>query len=145
MKTPRLISLALLLAALGAPGFAAQPDEHSGHHPAGSAGPAASKTEAAANSADIRKMDSQTDAMKAMHEKMMAAKTPEERSALMNEHMKTMGAGMAMMKDMPMGMGKGDMKGPRGMADRQAMMEKRMSMMEATMEMMGDRLPQPAK
>ncbi|TWO70161.1 hypothetical protein FN976_17100 [Caenimonas sedimenti] len=88
-------------------------------------------------------MDSQTDAMKAMHEKMMAAKTPEEKSALMSEHMKTMGAGMSMMKDMPKGMG--DMKSAKGMAECHAMMEKRMAMMGAAMDMMSDRLPQPAK
>ena len=91
----------------------------------------------------MRMMDSQTDAMKAMHEKMMAAQTPEEKSALMSEHMKTMGAGMAMMKEMPKGMG--DMKSSKGMAEHHAMMEKRMAMMGAAMDMMSDRLPQPAK
>lgn len=35
-----------------------------------------------------------TPEMQAMHEKMMNAKTPEERQALMNEHMKTMHQGM---------------------------------------------------
>ena len=141
MNTARLIPISLLVAALSAPGFAAVPEEHAGHHPAGSAGASSPKTKAVKPSAEMRMMDTQTDAMKAMHEKMMAAKTPEERSALMNEHMKTMGAGMAMMKGMPKGMG--DMKSGKGMADHHAMMEKRMAMMEAAMEMMSDRLPQP--
>ena len=35
-----------------------------------------------------------------MHEKFLAAKTPEERQALMAEHMKLMQDGMAMMKQM---------------------------------------------
>ena len=38
--------------------------------------------------------------MRAMHEKMAAAKTPQERQALMAEHMKTMQDGMRMMKSM---------------------------------------------
>ena len=141
MKATRLIPLALFVAALGAPGFAAEPDEHSGHHPAGSRA-STPKAKTLKPGAEIRMLDSQTDAMKAMHEKMMAAKTPEERSALMGEHMKTMGAGMSMMKDMPNGAG--DMTSAKGMAERHAMMEKHMAMMGAAMEMMSDRLPQPA-
>ena len=143
MEITHLIPLALLVAVLSGPGFAAEPDEHSGHHPASSAGAAAPKAKAPKPSADMRRMDAQTDAMKAMHEKMMSAKTPEERSALMGEHMKTMGAGMSMMKDMPKGTG--DLKSAKGMAECHAMMEKHMAMMGAAMEMMSDRLPQPAK
>ena len=75
---------------------------------------------------------------------MMAAKTPEERSALMAEHMKTMQEGMGMMKGM------GGMTGPQSpptdMTQRQNMIEQRMDMMQTMMEMMVDRLPQsPAK
>jgi hypothetical protein len=143
MKPTRLLPFAILVAALGAPAFAATPDEHVGHHPEGLAGAAPSKAKAAKPSAEMRKMDTQTDAMKAMHEKMMAAKTTEERGALMNEHIKIMGAGMSMMKDMPKGMS--DMKSAKGMAECHAMMEKHMAMMGAAMEMMSDRLPQPAK
>ena len=43
-------------------------------------------------------------AMQEMHAKMMAAKTPEERNALMADHMKAMRGGMAMMEGMS-GMG----------------------------------------
>ena len=83
-------------------------------------------------------------AMQEMHDKMMAAKTPEERNALMGEHMKTMQEGMGMMKGM------GGMTGPKSppanMTERQTMMEQRMEMMQATMQMMMDRLPAaPAK
>ena len=35
-----------------------------------------------------------------MHQKMMNAKTPAERQALMADHMKAMQGGMAMMKEM---------------------------------------------
>lgn len=83
-------------------------------------------------------MDAQTQAMRAMHEKMMAAKTPEERSALMAEHMKTMQDGMTMMNGMP----GGGMKAMQGdMSMHHQMMEKRMEMMGASMQMMMDRLP----
>ena len=90
-------------------------------------------------------MVSQTKAMQAMHDKMMAAKTPEERSALMAEHMKSMQEGMDMMKGMG---GMGGMGGPKSpptdMTQRQIMMEQRMDMMQTMMEMMVDRLPQTA-
>ena len=83
-------------------------------------------------------MDTQTKAMQAMHEKMMAAKTPQERSALMAEHMKSMQDGMKMME----GMGSPAMKGMSGdMGAHQSMMEKRMVMMQTMMKMMMDRMP----
>ena len=95
------------------------------------------------------KMDAQMKAMQAMHDKMMSAKTPEERSKLMAEHMKTMQDGMAMMEGMS-GAGMGGMKGMPGMTGdtgaRQQMMEKRMEMMQTMMKMMMDRMPAaPAK
>ena len=108
------------------------------------------------------KMDAQTKKMREMHEKMMASKTPEERSRRMAEHMKTMQDGMQMMGSMSGmhggGMGAmvgataspnaGDAKpmpGMPGMAGNmganQQMMEKRMAMMESMMQMMMDRMP----
>jgi hypothetical protein len=83
-------------------------------------------------------MDAHMKAMREMHDKMMRAKTPEERNALMAEHRKLMQEGMAMMGGMgPMG---GDM------ATRQKMMEKRMEMMQSMMPMMMDCMTQaPAK
>ena len=97
----------------------------------------------------MAKMDAQMKTMQGMHEKMMNAKTPEERSKLMAEHMKTMQDGMAMMDGMS-GAGMGGMKGMAGMTGdmgaRQQMMEKRMEMMQAMMKMMMDRMPAaPAK
>ena len=88
-------------------------------------------------------MDTQTQSMQAMHEKMMAAKTPEERNAMMAEHMKSMQDGMKMME----GMAKPDMAGMQGMGGmsagtsaHHAMMEKRMAMMQTMMKMMMDRM-----
>ena len=95
----------------------------------------------------MAKMDAQMKTMQGMHEKMMNAKTPEERSKLMAEHMKAMQEGMAMMGGMS-GAGMGDMKGIQGMPNmsgdigaRQEMIEKRMEMMQTMMKMMMDRMP----
>jgi len=103
---------------------------------------------------EIARMDMQMKAMGDMHGKMMAAKTPEERDALMAEHMKVMQGGMEMMNAMsPGGMGgmgmmdgmsqggMGDMKGDTAACHQ--MMEKRMKMMQAMMQMMMDRLSTP--
>jgi hypothetical protein len=90
------------------------------------------------------KMDAQMKTMQGLHEKMMNAKTPEERSKLMSEHMKAMQDGMAMMDGMS-GAGMGSMKGMSGMGGdmgaRQQMMEKRMEMMQTMIKMMMDRMP----
>ena len=80
----------------------------------------------------------QMKAMQAMHEKLMAAKTPEERNALMAEQMKLMQSGMGMMGRM----GPGAMAGkPGDMAARQGMLEQRMDMMQSMTQMMMDRMP----
>jgi hypothetical protein len=62
---------------------------HEGHSPggAGSAGAHAH-------------FDHQMHSMSEMHQRMLAAKTPEERRALMAEHMKAMQGGMRMMCEM---------------------------------------------
>lgn len=90
----------------------------------------------------MARMDAQMKSMRAMHDKMMAAKTPEERNALMAAHMKSMQEGMAMMKEMP-AQGMRGMPGMSAdMAARHQMMEKRMEMMQSMMEMMMmDRMP----
>lgn len=82
--------------------------------------------------AGMAHMDPQMKAMREMHDKMAAAKTPEARNALMAEHMKLMQDGMAMMGGM------GPMRGD--MAARQQSMEKRMEMMQSMMQMMVDRM-----
>jgi hypothetical protein len=72
--------------------------------------------------------------MQAIHEQMMAAKTPEERAKLMDEQMQAMQQGMAMMNAMKH---PHDGMGSNGM--RHDMMEKRMDMMQMMMTMMMDR------
>ena len=92
-------------------------------------------------------MDDRMKSMQAMRDKMMNARTPAERQALMDEHMKAMHEGMAMMKGMK---GMGNMQGMSGMKDmpmmkdmakHHQMMEKRMEMMQTMMEMMMQRMP----
>lgn len=128
--------------------------EHASHHPA------------AGESAAMAAMKVRMDAMREMHDKMMNAKTPEERNALMADQMKAMQDGMDMMNSMGgmgmggqrgMGMGgmpgmgaKGGMAGTKGMAagmmQRHQMMEMRMEMMQMMMQMMMDRMaPSPTK
>ena len=105
-------------------------------------------------------MDPRMKTMQEMHQKMMDAKSPADRQALMADHMKAMQGGMAMMKDMhgaggmgamgtmgspggaaPM-TGMGDGKGkPADMAKRQQMMADHMAMMQMMMDMMTDRMP----
>jgi hypothetical protein len=111
-----------------------------------SATPAASAA-APTNAGKMAAMDSKMKAMDEMHQKMMAAKTPEEKKALMAEHMKTMQEGMKTM-DMMGGTGMADMQGkrpkPGNMDQHHQMMEKRMSMMESMMRMMMDQMPASA-
>ena len=143
MKLVPSVSLALALVTLGLPIWAAQDDQHKLHHPAGSASAPASKPMPGKPSMQIALMDTQLKAMGAIHDRMMAAKTPEERNALMTEHMQAMQDGVTMMN----GMAARGMNGMKGdMAAHHLMMDKRMEMMQATMQMMMDRLPQsPAK
>ncbi len=135
--------------------WSAPPEEHASHHPAAAPTKPAAKTASKAASVpkatavQMTTMEPQMKAMREMHEKMMNATTPEERSALMADHMKAMQDGMTMMKGMSgMGMGgMGDVQGQSGMpgdmGKHHQMMEQRMEMMRMTMEMMMDRLPAP--
>ncbi len=143
MKHTTSLSIALAIAITGAQAWAANLDKHDGHHPASAASAPAAKTPPGKAAPAMARTDAQMKAMREMHDKMTAAKTPEERSALMAEHMKTMQNGMAMMK----GMSPDGMAGMKGDASAShQMMEKRMEMMEAMMQMMMDRLPTaPAK
>jgi hypothetical protein len=68
--------------------------------------------------------------MRAMHEKMMAAKTPAERQALMADHMKAMQEGMKTMRHM------GSCCGATGSLKSMSM---RMDMMTMMLQMMMDR------
>ncbi|CAM5797332.1 hypothetical protein [Rhizobacter fulvus] len=125
--------LALALTAALSTGVLAQSDkEHAAHHPEGASAPGAPAAPGAGGATPAQ-MDMQMKSMQQMHEKMMAAKTPEERQALMSEHMKSMHGGMAMM---------GEMKAPSDKGAKPMtpeMMSKRMDMMEMMMQMMMDR------
>ena len=142
------LSIIVAVTAIGS--YAQTAAQHQQHHPntAAPASAAAASSRAAA-AERMAAMDSKMKAMREMHEKMMNAKTPEERSALMAEHMKTMGEGMSMMGGMGSMGSMGSTGGtssmqnrmPADMTTRHQMMEKRMEMMEAMMQMMMDRLP----
>lgn len=77
------VALAVLGGSLVLAGCATGPkdEDHAAHHPpsAAAAAPAAPTP---------GQMDSMMKSMQEMHDKMMAAKTPEERAKLMQEHMK---------------------------------------------------------
>lgn len=106
-------------------GSSKEADEHAAHHPVSS--PAAAAPDG---------YDQKMKLMQEMHQKMALAKTPEERTALMNDHMKAMHEGMRMMGQMG---GKG-MEGAKGeMRMDPAMIERRMETMEMMMRMMVDR------
>ena len=115
---------------------------HAAHHP-----DAASPQSTAA-------MQDHMKAMQEMRDKMMNAKTPEERQALMADHMKAMQGGMQMMKGMGGMGGMGAMGGAACMSDSKGMpvdpakcqqtLEQRMEMMQMMMEMMMQRMPASA-
>ena len=138
MKTIFTLALAAMTAA-GIAAHAADDTEHSAHHPARAAStPAARATLRQTPPAARERADAQMKSMREMHDKMMAAGTPEERNALMAEHMRTMQDAMEMMK----GMGPRAMSGMQGnAAARSQMVEERMELMESMMQMMMDRLP----
>jgi len=138
-----LISIATLTgASLAVSAWAAPDEQHDSHHPASPATVLVAQAKPTApapgmGAAGMPGMETQMKAMQEMHNKMLAAKTPEERDALMAEQMKLMQNGMNMMG----GMGPGAMmSGPGDTAARQGMMEKRMDMMQSMMQMMMDRM-----
>ena len=87
-------------------------------------------------------MDAQMKTMHEMHTRMKNARTPEERQALMADHMKAMQGGMGMMKGMSGMAGMGDPKSmPPEMAQHHKMMMQHMEMMKMMMDMMAQRMP----
>jgi hypothetical protein len=161
MTTPHHTVLAIAMAAASFGAFSQTDAEHTQHHapePAKKALTAPAAKSPSMPQETMGAMDGKIKAMREMHEKMMAAKTPEERKALMTDHMKTMQDGMSMMEKMDamggmpqMGDMKGSGKGPDAMKGGMSMemmgahkaMQKRMEMMTAMMRMMMDRLPSP--
>jgi len=159
MKRTALALFCTVAAAVGL----AQPaqEDHSAHHPPdGAAGAAAAAPAAAAPSA--AKVSEQMKKMQEMHKRMQAARTPAERQALMDEHMKTIQSSMEMMRQMGSGsgpktdagmgtpraaqgsepannMGSAPMGGMGQMMGMHEAMQGRMAMMEEMMQMMVDR------
>lgn len=130
--TPLLLSACFA----AAPVWAADTQDHEAHHPGASTPfkPAPKAKPAKADGAlpmQCMQMQQQMKDMQAMHEKFMNAKTPEERKALMDEHMKSMQSGMAMM---------GNMGKEKESTDNPMHMQMRMDMMEMMMQMMMDRM-----
>jgi hypothetical protein len=164
MKSIYKVALAMTLALATPLLYAADADEHQAHHPENA--PAASPPKAPSKPANTAKatneqsmkMDAQMKTMRQMHDKMMNAKTPEERKALMADHMKAMKDGMSMMSSMSGGgmmgggMAGGSAKGnkpasPQAMQQQMDMMQKKTDMMQTMMQMMMDRMEMqmPAK
>ncbi len=169
----RTLAVTAATATFGLVGCAQTPVDQVAHHP--DAAPAAGRPMTMVGpGAPMARMDEQMKTMQAMHDKMMQAKTPEQRSALMAEHMKVMQDSMTMMGGMgPDGMmmgksgmgGMGGMGAMEGMKERPGMqgmqgrgpmdsdmgmhhqmMDKRMQMMHSMMQMMMDGMPPaPAK
>jgi len=111
----------VLATALAVPALAADPaPAHQHEHPPAAAQPG-QQSEATGAMSSMQHM-------KAMHEKMMAAKTPAERQALMDEDMKVMHEAMGAMHRMG-----GDGK------DTSKAVQMRMDMMTMMMQMMMDR------
>jgi hypothetical protein len=127
------LALTATAAALAGSAFAQSNQDHDTHHPPGASAPAAAARKAPPPSST--QIDKQMKSMQDMHEKMMAAKTPEERRALMADHMKVMKDGMAMMGGMSAGGGKSGTSMPMD----SDMMSMRMDMMQMMMQMMMDR------
>jgi hypothetical protein len=139
-RTMLALSATAFVAACASPNMpdttATKADLHAAHHPG------------AAASAPTAAMQDRMKAMREMHDKMAQAKTPEERQALMADHMKSMQGGMQMMKGMGGMGGMGGaacMRDPQGppadMGKCQQVMEQRMDMMQMMMEMMMQRMP----
>ena len=147
-------ALAMLAVAVAAPAWpATATSEHDAHHPDGAT---------SAPTVDASRFGMQMRTMQEMHQKMMAAKTPDERAALMSDHMKAMQDGMVMMGQMSGGMPSGEGMGmgvmkkdgatkamkKGGPISEHDTMHRRMDMMEMMMQMMIDRqaaIPPAAK
>jgi hypothetical protein len=138
MKLATTLFLALAFAVPGSQTWAATTAEPDAHHLTGAVSEPAVPAMPSKSKYAMARIDAQMKSMQEIHNKMMAAKTPEERAALTVEHTKAMQEGMAMMK----GTTPGDISGMRkDIALRQQIMEKHMELMQYMLQMMMDRLP----
>lgn len=169
MKLIHSITLSVVVFA-SAFACAVDQNDHQAHHDATAASSKVSKTDNSKASLvkpaahecmekeSMEKMDSQMKAMEEIHQKIMNAKTVEERKTYMAEHMKTMQGGMAVMNGMSKTCmaPKADVAAVKNtdtekksdmtcdmhceMKAHNNMMEKRLDMMEAMMQMVIDRI-----
>jgi len=133
MTTFRSFVLSFAIASASLVASAQTADEHNAHHPQGAAPQAQTGAMPAMpmNAEGMGAMREHMQAMRALHDKMMAGKSPAERQALLAEHDKLMQDGMRAMMAQGGGMGgMGAMHGAgKGMSSQ--MMEMCSSMMAA--------------
>ena len=121
IRTLGPVALAFLAGCSALPSTEGKQDKgHASHHPS--------------TASTAVKSEQQMAQMREMHQKMMAAKTPQERQALMAEHMKAMQGGMSMMCQMGAAAPASQSGAPSGNT-----MERCMAMKDMTMQMMQDR------
>lgn len=146
MKKSAFIAAAVVMA-LSAPAVLAVDEHHTDQKPAAATVPAPGK----AGEPPVQQMKENVDKLRTQVEKISKAKDPAERQKLMQEHMQSLRAGMAMASG---GMGMGGAKGADGMGPGQMgggmmmncpmmgggmpgdMMMQRMQQMEKRMDMM---------
>lgn len=146
----RFFTIAGLITALLVSGCAVtQPpkaeEDHSALQPEGNAPTTVPIQAAPMQTPTPEAFNRQLQAMKAVHQKIQAARTPAKRAALLDEQMKLMQSGMTMMAQMR-GAAPAGAEGIPAMGDMMGMylqMERRMAMTEQMVQMMVDRLPAP--
>ena len=131
MKSVLSLAFALIIAVTASLSMADEVTSHDTHHPDTAASKSATQKK---STVPMENLDAQIKTMRDMREKMLSAKTPGERNALMSEHLKTMQEGMSMMSGM-MGSNARDTK---PMSPQ--MMQKQMGMMQVMMQMMMDQM-----
>ena len=133
MNHLRNITLTAVL--LGLTYFAYAETDHSAHDM-----PSATAATPSSHSDMMKKMDSQIQAMKDMHQKMSTASTDTERQALMKDHMKLMREGMQMMRGHDQDATYCMAGGRASSKKHHQMMEKHKAMMQSMMQMMNDHM-----
>ena len=117
MKSDRRTPLAVILCAVAGMASAADPSmpvdpaDHSTHHQDSARAKGARQHATKSMQDQMAGMDAHMKNMQAMHEKMVSAKTPDERSALMAEHTRSMQDGMSMMNGVSGARGMSGMSG----------------------------------
>jgi hypothetical protein len=136
MKHLTPLALSLALASVGTP-VLAQTDPHVSHHPAAVAPATAAPAPDPVAGAMDRMLDHMA-AMREMHEKVMAVKTPKERNALLAAETKMMQDAMKMLSETTL-----DAQNGMGCdtSARDKAMDERMQMMQVVMQLMMDRIP----